>query len=271
MKPEKESTENHINESANDDSFSIGDFIKELEAKEKDLHISPDLVMQIEDGDGSEAEAETLELLKFLDRCEEKASAKRAVSAMPVTDYQPFNEKVLKSENELLAELRLKISKLEVERMDMSEAARRQKTDFENYRKRTERERSEMFRSVLSNVANQLLPVIDNLGRALDASIASEKSNEFQQFRDGIGLVNQQLNDVLGEMGIQPIISVGEPFDPNFHEAVAAEQTNKFPPHTVIAELLRGFRLDNKIIRHSLVKVSTTANSEAVLKNSDAE
>ncbi|MGI8468444.1 MAG: nucleotide exchange factor GrpE [Pyrinomonadaceae bacterium] len=268
MNPEKESTENRIEELAFESSPSIDAFLKELEAKEKDLDISSEMVVEIEESDISEAE--TLDLLRFLDGCEEKASANRAVSGVPVTDYQPFNEKVLKAENEI-SELRRKLSKLETERTEMSESARRQKNDFESYRKRTERERSEMFRTVLSNVANQLLPVIDNLGRALDSSISDEKSNEFQQFRDGIGLVNQQLTDVLAEMGIQPIISVGEPFDPNFHEAVAAEQTNKFPPHTVIAELLRGFRLGDKIIRHSLVKVSTTANSEAALNDSDAK
>lgn len=268
MNPEKESTENQKSESARNGSAAIDDFIKELEAKEKDLHISPDLVMEIEEGDISEVE--TLELLKFLDSCEETASSKGISSEMPLTDYQPFSEKVLKHENEI-AELRQKILKLEADRAEANESARRQKTDFENYRKRTERERSEMFRNVLSNVANQLLPVIDNLGRALDSSVAGEKSKEFEQFRDGIGLVNQQLNEVLEEMGIKPIISVGEPFDPHFHEAVAAEQTNKFPPHTVIAELLRGFRLDDKIIRHSLVKVSTTAHSEAILDESGAE
>lgn len=268
MKPEKETTENQMNDSASDDSQSVDDFIKELEAKEKDLHISPDLVVEIEDSDISEAE--NLELLKFLDSCEEKAAAGGTISHAPVADRQPLNQNTLKSENEA-DKLRQKISKLEVERTEISEAARRQKNDFENYRKRTERERSEIFRNVLGNVANQLLPVIDNLGRALEASVAGEKSNEFQQFRDGISLVNQQLYNVLEEMGIQPIKSVGEPFDPHFHEAVAAEQTNKFPPHTVVAELLRGFRLDDKIIRHSLVKVSTTTNSEAALSDSGKE
>lgn len=267
MNPEKELTENEMNASARDDSAALDNFLKELEAKEKDLHISSDLVVEIEESDISEAEIS--EMLKFLDGCEDETEIKKISSEIPVTDYQPFNEKVLERENET-AGLREKILKLEAERTEISETARRQKNDFETYRKRIERERNEIFRSVLSNVANQLLPVIDNLGRALDASAAGEKSNEFQQFRDGIGLVNQQLYEVLEEMGIQPIISVGEMFDPHFHEAVAAEQTNKFPPHTVIAELLRGFRLDDKIIRHSLVKVSTTAHSEAVLNESSA-
>ncbi|MGI9037163.1 MAG: nucleotide exchange factor GrpE [Pyrinomonadaceae bacterium] len=269
MNPEKESTENQIDEFAYDGSSSLDDFIKELEAKEKDLEISSDLVLEVEDSDLSEAE--TLDLLRFLDRCEEKVGAAgKTTSGISANGSPSFNEKGSKKENEVDG-LRQKLSKLETERLEIHESARRQKNDFENYRKRTERERSEMFRNVLNRVANQLLPVIDNLGRALDSTVSDEKSQEFQLFRDGIGLVNQQLNEVLEEMGIQPIKSVGEPFDPNLHEAVAAEQTNKFPPHTVIAELLRGYRLDDKIIRHSLVKVSTTANSEAALTDAGAE
>lgn len=267
MNPEKKLPENQPNKSVRDDAFAVDDFIKELEAKEKSLEISSDLVVEIEASDISDSEE--AELWKFLDQYEQQAAAKRAASP-PLTEYQPFNENLSKNSQEI-DELHERISKLEADRMEMNEFVKRQKNEFENYRKRTERERSEMFRDVLSNVANQLLPVIDNLGRALDSTASGEGSKELQQFRDGIGMVNQQLYEVLAEMGIQPIKSVGEQFDPHLHEAVAAEQTNKFPPHTVIAELLRGFRLDDKIIRHSLVKVSTTAKSEAALSDSDAE
>lgn len=253
MNPEKELPENQFNKSAYGSS-DVEDFLRELEAKERDLEISSDLRVEIEESDISMAE--NLDLLRFLDSCEEKP-------VPPAKDHQPSAGIISNNENEI-GDLRRQISKFETERTELSESVRRHKTDLENYRKRTERERGELFRSILSNVANQLLPVIDNLGRALDAPVADDDSKEFQQFRDGIGMVSQQFYDVLAEMGIQPIKSVGEPFDPNLHEAVAAEQTNKFPPHTVVAELLRGFRLDDKIIRHSLVKVSTTAKSEEV-------
>ncbi len=69
-------------------------------------------------------------------------------------------------------------------------------------------------------------------------------------------MVNQQLNEVLSDMGVQPIISVGEAFDPLFHEAVATEETDKIPPHTITAELLRGYRIGDRVIRPSMVKVS---------------
>lgn len=264
MNPEKELPDNQFNEPALDNPSAIDDFIKELEAKEKALDISPDLVLQIEESDINEAE--TLALLKFLDSCEENAAAPPPVP--PVKEPVSFSVNGNSSKTaDDVKQLRQRVSKLELERTELKELVRRQKSDFDNYRQRTERERNNIYRNVLSNMGTQLLPVIDNLGRALDANFSGERSQEFQHFLDGIRLVNQQLYDVLGEMGIQPIKSVGEPFDPHYHEAVAAEQTNKFPPHTVIAEILRGFRLDDKIIRHSLVKVSTTANSEAALND----
>ena len=108
-----------------------------------------------------------------------------------------------------------------------------------------------------------MLPVVDNLNRALDSSghITDESSQDIKQFFEGIVLVSQQLNEILAEMGVQPIIAVGERFDPHFHEAVAAETTDEFPSQTVTAELLRGYRLGEKVIRPSMVKVSITTTT----------
>lgn len=269
MKSEKESPQNRMGEIALDGSGSpsLDDFIKELEEKEKDLHISSDLVVEIEELDINEDDA--TELLKFLDN-HQPANPKGTATRQIETDYAPYNEKFAKNENfskleNEVEKLREQVSKFETERSEVTELARRRQYDFDNYRKRTERQRSEMFQDFLSNVAGEILPVLDNLNRALDSAegLPGAKSNDFQQFINGIVLVNQQLNEVLGEMGIQPIISIGEPFDPHWHEAVSAEQTDAFPPNTVISELQRGYRLNNKIIRHSLVKVSTSANPEA--------
>ena len=105
-----------------------------------------------------------------------------------------------------------------------------------------------------------MLPVLDNLNRALDfaADDANEKAQEFQQFYQGIVLVNQQVNEVLAGMGVASIASVGEPFDPHFHEAVAVDESDVYPQQTVSAELLRGYRLGERVIRPSMVKVAAT-------------
>lgn len=268
MKPENNLPENQIEELLLDGSSSIEDFIKELEKKEKDLQISSDLVVEIEESEPEEPD--TAELLKFLETSHALNPANGA--RQKTNEILPYQKDVSRLENEV-EKLRRQISKSETERLEVNELARRRQYDFDNYRKRTERERSEIHRNLLSNVATEVLPVLDNLSRALESAsnFSGEKSNDFQQFVDGVGLVNQQLNEVLEEMGIQPIISVGEPFDPNFHEAVAAEQNDAFPPHTVIAEMLRGYRIDDKIIRHSLVKVSTSPFSQVSAADAETE
>lgn len=268
MTPENKSPENEIEELSFDGGASLEDFIKELEAKEKDLQISNDLVVEIEESDIEEPE--TAEILKFLENYQETIAANGVdvgKGELPV-----YQQNIFKLENEV-ERLRNQITKFEAERLEVSETARRRQYDFDNYRKRTERERVEVNRNLLSNVATEILPVLDNLSRALDSAsnLPGEKSKDFQQFVDGISLVNQQLNEVLEEMGIQPILSVGEPFDPNFHEAVSAEQSDNVPPHTVIAEILRGYRIDDKIIRHSLVKVSSPLTSQGEIAIPDAE
>ena len=122
-----------------------------------------------------------------------------------------------------------------------------------------DRERRGSFIDQISNLAAQMLPVLDNLDRALDAAENSKtkRSDEFEQFYHGIVLVNQQVNEILSEMGVQPIAPVGEEFDPNFHEAVAVEERDDMQPNMITEEMLRGFRIGNRVIRHSMVKVTS--------------
>ncbi|MGI8638544.1 MAG: nucleotide exchange factor GrpE [Pyrinomonadaceae bacterium] len=235
-----------------DNSLSIDDFIKELEAKEKDLHISSELVIEVEESDFDDINiAESLMAeIPVVKKPPKPATAKSSA---------PNPAEVIKLKNEI-SNLQNQISRFETERVELFELARRRQTDFDNYKNRTERERSETFRNQLGNLAQQMLPVLDNMNRALSSTtnFSEGKTQDFQQFFEGIVLVNQQMNEVLAEMGVQPIISVGEIFDPHLHEAVAAEETNEFPPHTVTAEFLRGYRIDEKVIRPAMVKVSTS-------------
>jgi hypothetical protein len=89
-----------------------------------------------------------------------------------------------------------------------------------------------------------------------------EKRSDIQPFIDGVVLVSQQVNDVLAEMGVQPIATVGETFDPHYHEAVATEESDEMDPNTISAELLRGYRIGERVIRHSMVRVTTQKVSE---------
>ena len=157
-----------------------------------------------------------------------------------------------------LNELKQKVKVLVNEKADLHEKSLRRLKEFENFKSRMERERTDTFKNQLANLATQMLPVLDNINRALDfaAALSDEKREEVEEFFDGIVLVNQQINDVFAGMGVQPIPAVGEEFDPNVHEAVSTDETGTYAPNIVADEFLKGYRIGNRVIRHSMVKVS---------------
>lgn len=252
---ELENKDNLVSEIEEENSLSIEEFIKELEAKEKDLHISSDLAIEIDGADFDDTNPEFIKAEFVVE------PVKAPEAPQPTGNFASNNKTSTEFEAEVL-QFKKQVVKLETERAELAETIRRRQLDFDNYKKRIERERGETYLNQISNLATQMLPVLDNLNRALDfASSHSEgRSQDFHQFFEGIFLVNQQLNEVLAEMGVQPIASVGENFDPHFHEAVATETSAAFPPNTVTGELLRGYRIGDKIIRAAMVKVSTSAS-----------
>ena len=161
-----------------------------------------------------------------------------------------------------LAELvatRAELKRVEAERADLIDQLSRRQADFENYRKRTERERGETYNRMVGDVVGRLLPVLDNLRRALDAEASQQagETEEFRHFLQGVELIYKQLSEVLEGLGLQPVAAVGQPFDPHVHEAVSTERTEDFEPDTVIQELVRGYRLGDKLLRPAVVKVAT--------------
>lgn len=167
-----------------------------------------------------------------------------------------------------LAELiaaRSELKRLQGELTESRDAVARRQADLENYRKRVERERGEAFNRVVADVARKLLPVVDNLVRAVDAerTVQSHESKEFKHFLHGIELINKQLGDVLESLGIQPIAAVGERFDPHVHEAVATEPSDKFEPDTVTEEITRGYRIGDRLLRPAMVKVAARKDEAA--------
>ena len=122
--------------------------------------------------------------------------------------------------------------------------------DFENFRKRTEREKSDFFRYATANVLRDILPVLDNFDRALDHAA------EGDEFHKGVLLIYKQLFDVLQKNGLKAIDESGVTFDPNIHEAVVREEDDSVPNHTVIAILQKGYFLHDRLLRPALVKVA---------------
>jgi len=159
---------------------------------------------------------------------------------------------------ELIA-TRSELKRIEAENAELKNSLARRQADFENYRKRVERERTETYNRVVADLAAKLLPVVDNLKRALDAeaSVEAAESDEFRHFLSGVDLISKQLAGVLEALGVKPIAAVGEQFDPHIHEAVVTEPTDDYEPDTVMQELVAGYRLGDKLIRPALVKVAT--------------
>ena len=122
--------------------------------------------------------------------------------------------------------------------------------DFDNLRKRTEREKADFFRYALAGVLKDILPVLDNFDRGL------EHAEEGDEFHKGMLLIYKQLFEVLQKHGLKPIEESGVHFDPNIHEAVVREEDDSVPSQTVVAVLQKGYFLHDRLLRPALVKVA---------------
>ena len=157
-----------------------------------------------------------------------------------------------------LVATRAELKRVQEETAELKDRLARRQADFENYRKRVDRERSDIYNRVVADVAAKLLGVLDNLKRALEteASVEANESDEFRHFLSGVDLIYKQLSGVLEALGVKPIVAVGERFNPHIHEAVVTEETEEFEPDTIIQEIRAGYKLGDKLIRPALVKVS---------------
>src|SRR5262249_33145111 len=128
----------------------------------------------------------------------------------------------------------------------------RKLAEFENHKKRSERERQEYFKIALAGFVNDFLPILDNFQRALEHARPEDLVSDFGQ---GVAIINKQLHELWKRYGLIPIDTSGN-FDPNLHEAVATEETDKVAPNTILAELQKGYFLNERLIRPAMVKVS---------------
>jgi len=272
------------------DSESVDDFIRQLEEKEKDLHITLDgTVIEIEAGfdDGNPS-------VFFADQAPRPEPVKQVIPEPIVASPEPEESESSDDELAELAErvddleefnaaLKENVRRLEAERAEILENSLRRNRDFETYKTRNERDRSDHLRDQTVALVERLLPGLDNLRRALDSAekLVHERSSEFAHFYEGIQMVNEQFIVALKEMGIESIPAKGDEFDPHLHEAVATVETEELANNIVCEELLRGFRLGDRIIRHSLVKVAVngqmpdddpkTAEEETIETENDSQ
>lgn len=135
---------------------------------------------------------------------------------------------------------------------ELQDKVMRQMAEFENFRKRSEKEKSAMFETGAKSVIEKILPVVDNFERGLATVPEDEKDSPFV---DGMNKVYKQLVTELETLGVKPIEAVGKEFDPNFHNAVMQVENDELEPGTVAQELLKGYMYRDTVVRHSMVAV----------------
>jgi len=150
--------------------------------------------------------------------------------------------------------LEVEIQKLVEERDGLQDRFLRLRAEFDNYRKRAERERSETIQFASAELMRELLGVLDSFDLAF-RNAASEKADTAEILR-GLDLVYKQFLDTLARFGLKPIEARGQPFDPNFHQAVSTVATDQVPENTVVEEMRRGYTLNGKLLRAAMVSVS---------------
>jgi molecular chaperone GrpE len=142
---------------------------------------------------------------------------------------------------------------LERERDDMRDRWLRTAADFDNYRKRIERERRDLSDAVTAEIVRDILPVVDDLERALGAPGSDPAADSY---RRGVELIHRRLVDVLKKRGVEPLDVVGATFDPNWHESVAQDTAADVPDGQITAELRRGYRIGQRLLRPAQVRVA---------------
>ena len=136
---------------------------------------------------------------------------------------------------------------------ELTDRVRRQMAEFDNFRKRTEKEKTQMFETGAKSIVEKILPVVDNFERGLAAVTEEEKGTPFVE---GMEKIYKQMMTVLEEAGVKPIEAVGQEFDPNLHNAVMHVEDEEFGENIIAEEFQKGYTYRDSVVRHSMVKVA---------------
>jgi len=158
-----------------------------------------------------------------------------------------------KEKKEKKKEEKEKKDKKDEEIADLKDRVTRQMAEFENFRKRTEKEKSQMFEVGVKTMVEKILPVVDNFERGL-AQVPEDKKND--SFVEGMNMVYKQMMTAFDEIGVKPIEAVGKEFDPNLHNAVMHVDDDTLPENSIVEEFQKGYIYHDQVVRHSMVKVA---------------
>ena len=171
----------------------------------------------------------------------EEAAAKAA--AMEAEAREAFSDENLEEKQD----------KKDIAIADLTDRLKRSMAEFDNFRKRSEKEKATMFDMGARSIAEKILPIVDNFERAM---VAAPKEGDGKAFADGITMIYNQLKKTLEDLGVKPIDCVGQAFDPNFHNAVMHVEDESLGENVVAEELLKGYMYKDSVLRHSMVKVA---------------
>ena len=178
-----------------------------------------------------------------------------AVKEEKETEKTDKNEKAEKSEKKGFFKNKNKeVEELGQKLADMQDKFQRTLAEFDNFRKRTSKEKASMYDDGVRDTIEKLLPIFDNLERAI-ASVYG-KVDENDPLLKGVKMTDKQLKEILAAMGVEEIKALGEKFDPNLHAAVAHVEDENFGENEVVLDMMKGYKYKEKVIRHSMVKVA---------------
>ncbi len=153
-------------------------------------------------------------------------------------------------QEDTIPEVSEELKKCQSELDDTTDRLKRIMAEFENYKKRSSKERDSLYSSILADIVEKMLPVLDNLEKAV------EVKTKDAGYKSGIELVLKQYQDVLTSFGVKKIETVGQTFDPEIHEAVSSVQDEKYGEKEITQEFRTGYMIGTKVIRHAMVVVA---------------
>jgi molecular chaperone GrpE len=167
---------------------------------------------------------------------------------------------------ERIEELTEKVEALEAERDELNEKVLRKAAEFENFRRRMDREKERRHEAGMIEVIEPILEVLDDFERSLDAAEELEETQDpasaYESLKGGVEMVFRKFRDSLENLGVEPIEAEGTPFDEHLHEAMMRQPTEEAEPGTVLQEIRTGYRMDDRVIRHSRVVVAAEPSGQ---------
>jgi molecular chaperone GrpE len=170
-------------------------------------------------------------------------------------------EKEAQPETDPVAALQRELDEALAEKQKNWDLYLRERAELENFRKRMQREKEDLVRFANENLLREILTVVDNLERAIEH--ARNQDETVQGLLEGVEMTLSQCHKLLEKFGVTPVVAVGEPFDPTWHEAMGQMESDEHPPNTVLQEMQKGYVLNDRLLRPALVMVAKApANKE---------